>query len=170
MTARKTRIMLTTIDVITLICGIVGFVLLFMSAAKSDYYAGIQEAVPGNADLKMAFGAFLALMVAIVGIEIIKNGDFDAMYDLKKVPVYCTNEVSKKLENIIFAKQINDALGCYYNHDWGILDDVDKEMNDIAVKSGKERVLAAYTTIYGEIYIITEADRSVTTILFAREY
>jgi hypothetical protein len=46
---------------------------------------------------------------------------------------------------------------------------VDKELNDLAVKTG-ERILEAYETSKGKIWIITEWDRSATTILFPNEY
>lgn len=46
----------------------------------------------------------------------------------------------------------------------------DKQMNDEAVRSGNNRILASYETSKGKIYIITEHDRSATTILFANEY
>ena len=48
--------------------------------------------------------------------------------------------------------------------------DEDKEMNDKALGTGAARVLAAYDTSEGRVYIITEQDRSYTTILFANEY
>lgn len=41
--------------------------------------------------------------------------------------------------------------------------------NEDAIESGL-RVLAHYETSKGGIYIITEADRSCTTILFCDEY
>lgn len=43
------------------------------------------------------------------------------------------------------------------------------EANDIALTNG-ERILGAYNTSQGKVYIITECDRSTTTILFADEY
>lgn len=43
-------------------------------------------------------------------------------------------------------------------------------MNDKALRTGAARVLAAYDTSEGRVYIITEQDRSCTTILFADEY
>lgn len=45
-----------------------------------------------------------------------------------------------------------------------------KKMNDSAIKNNDDRILAKYN--YGEtaIYIITEWDRSTTTILFVDEY
>jgi hypothetical protein len=54
--------------------------------------------------------------------------------------------------------------------DWGELDDFDKQQNDLAVKEGC-RILSAYNTNEGVwIWIITEADRSATTVLLPEEY
>ncbi len=69
-----------------------------------------------------------------------------------------------------FAKEVLKALSRYKNHDWGKLCEEDKQMNDEAIKNGNDRVLAAYETSQGKIYIITEYDRSYTTILFSHEY
>ena len=54
--------------------------------------------------------------------------------------------------------------------DWGELGDDDKMLNDLAV-THDERILSAYTLKDGtKIWIITEADRSSTTILLPEEY
>ena len=54
--------------------------------------------------------------------------------------------------------------------DYGIVGSDDAKLNDEAVING-ERLLSAYRTKKGEkIWIITEADRSVTTILLPEEY
>jgi len=54
--------------------------------------------------------------------------------------------------------------------DWGELDDFDKQQNDLAVKQGL-RILSAYDTDEGvRIWIITESDRSATTVLLPDEY
>ena len=54
--------------------------------------------------------------------------------------------------------------------DWGELDDEDKRENDLSLRNGL-RILSAYTTAAGEqIWIITEADRSATTLLLPNEY
>ena len=59
-----------------------------------------------------------------------------------------------------------------YRHvsgDWGDLDAEDKEANDFAVVQGR-RILSTYTLNVGvKIWCITEADRSVTTILLPEE-
>ena len=54
--------------------------------------------------------------------------------------------------------------------DWGIVSADDRQANDEALVGG-ERLLSAYRTRKGErIWIITEADRSATTILRPDEY
>ncbi len=53
--------------------------------------------------------------------------------------------------------------------DWRDLDEQDKRENDLSVQKGS-RVLSAYGTGEGKLYVITEADRSVTTVLRPDEY
>jgi hypothetical protein len=54
--------------------------------------------------------------------------------------------------------------------DWGDVDQEDQAANDHALEDGS-RLLSAYTTLKGQrIWIITEADRSATTILLPEEY
>ncbi len=72
-----------------------------------------------------------------------------------------------------FQTFVTTCLRRYVNHDWGDLDDEDREQNDDALESGDARILAAYkhnTHDDWRIWIITEGDRSVTTILFPHEY
>lgn len=53
---------------------------------------------------------------------------------------------------------------------WGELCDEDKRENEFSLKHGF-RILSAYrTTADVRLWIITEADRSVTTILLPEEY
>lgn len=53
--------------------------------------------------------------------------------------------------------------------DWGELDAEDRAANDRAVIDGT-RILSAYVIGNEKIYVITEADRSSTTVLLASEY
>jgi hypothetical protein len=54
--------------------------------------------------------------------------------------------------------------------DWGDVDEEDKAENELAVKDGL-RILSAYRLADGtKIWVITEADRSATTILLPEEY
>lgn len=69
-----------------------------------------------------------------------------------------------------FAEEVMNSLKRYLSCDWGNLCRDDKRLNDFAVKSGDDRILAKYETSISPIYIITECDRSCTTILFTHEY
>lgn len=55
--------------------------------------------------------------------------------------------------------------------DWGEVSEEDRELNNQALIDG-DRILSAYTLRDGEtkIWVITEWDRSVTTILLPSEY
>lgn len=53
--------------------------------------------------------------------------------------------------------------------DWGDVGEFDWAQNDVAVGSGG-RILSAYETSGGRVWIITEADRSATTFLLPNEY
>jgi hypothetical protein len=54
--------------------------------------------------------------------------------------------------------------------DWGELSEEDVQENELSLREGL-RLLSAYRTAKGQkIWIITEADRSATTILLPSEY
>lgn len=54
--------------------------------------------------------------------------------------------------------------------DYGCVDDEDRMANDAAVRCG-ERVFSAYLLTDGvKVWVITEADRSSTTVLLPDEY
>lgn len=64
-----------------------------------------------------------------------------------------------------------DFIERHARGDWGEVCEDDKRANDDAIKAGNLRVLSAYKTTAGDrIWIITEADRSVTTLLLPEEY
>ena len=76
-------------------------------------------------------------------------------------------------ENPDFDAFVQASLARYLQGDWGDLEESDKKMNDAAVKNGDDRILAAYKKNDGKawkIWIITEWDRSATTVLFPDEY
>jgi hypothetical protein len=63
-----------------------------------------------------------------------------------------------------------EFLDRHVNGDWGEVPDADKQENELSVEQGF-RILSAYTTSAGDkIWILTEADRSATTILLPEEY
>lgn len=62
--------------------------------------------------------------------------------------------------------------GCVERHfsgDWGEVCDEDKATNDDALDNGG-RVLSAYSLRGSRLWIITEADRTTTTVLTPEEY
>ena len=81
------------------------------------------------------------------------------------------------IEKLIFEEECDNTqeiAQCVIRHsncDWGNLCEEDKQLNDMAVVDGG-RILSAYEI--GEdrikIWIITESDRSYTTILLPEEY
>ena len=61
-------------------------------------------------------------------------------------------------------------LDKHANGDWGMVDAEDKAENDLSVREGL-RILSAFKTLKGKkLWIITEADRSSTTLLLPDEY
>ena len=55
--------------------------------------------------------------------------------------------------------------------DWGDLSDEDRRLNDAALKSGEDRLFSSYQVMPNlKLWIITEWDRSVTTLLLPSEY
>jgi hypothetical protein len=63
-----------------------------------------------------------------------------------------------------------DFLIRHQTGDYGLICEKDRKENDLSVKEGF-RILSAYKTAKGvKIWIITEADRSLTTILLPNEY
>lgn len=81
-----------------------------------------------------------------------------------------TRGVHNKIkEDVDFAIGVLDAFERYQRCDWGDLCEEDKAENEHALKEG-ERIFAVYNIGKEKVYIITEHDRSVTTILFPEEY
>ncbi len=70
-----------------------------------------------------------------------------------------------------FAHFVQTSIGRYYECDWGETAEEECLMNDAAVENGDDRIIAVYR-YHSDlvIWIITECDRSATTILFPYEY
>ena len=81
--------------------------------------------------------------------------------------------VDRAQKDHAFAAFVSKSVRLYENGDWGKTCKEDKAQNDSAVENG-ERILAVYEQAGVKepmkIWIITEWDRSVTTILFPEEY
>jgi hypothetical protein len=66
--------------------------------------------------------------------------------------------------------------GCAYltllhaSGDYGDICESDREINDWSIENGA-RIVSVYEKLFSEkIYVMTEADRSTTTVLLASEY
>ena len=64
-----------------------------------------------------------------------------------------------------------DFLSRHVRGDWGELDEHDRNENELSLKRGF-RLLSSYRLSSGDtkVWVITEADRSVTTLLLPDEY
>lgn len=61
-------------------------------------------------------------------------------------------------------------LGRHLRGDWGDMEPSDIAANDRALAHDDGRLFSAYETPHGRLWIITEADRSATTLLLPAEY
>ena len=67
-------------------------------------------------------------------------------------------------------EEMQVALARHLRGDWGEVDEDDRRENDLSLEKGF-RLVSVYRTATGlRFYIITEHDRSVTTILLPEEY
>jgi len=67
-------------------------------------------------------------------------------------------------------QQPGEFLTRHVNREWGDLSDEDRKENDYSLEHGF-RLLSTYRTHAGDkLWIITESDRSVTTLLLPEEY
>ena len=81
-------------------------------------------------------------------------------------------------ENAEFIQFVIDCLGRHSEGDWGDLCEEDKKVNDDALLNADDRLVSSYDypnkldnpLFDNNIYVITEWDRSATTILFPSEY
>ncbi len=60
-------------------------------------------------------------------------------------------------------------LARHASGDWGELCEFDRRQNQIALREGL-RVFSSYDVPAGRVWVITEADRTITTILLPEEY
>lgn len=75
-------------------------------------------------------------------------------------------EVAAAVKDENFFRFMINSIDRFAHYDWGDIPEEDKKMNGSAVKNDGDRIVAHYN----DIYIITEWDRFVTTILFVHEY
>ena len=66
-------------------------------------------------------------------------------------------------------KDLRPFITRHLSGDWGNTPDEDKMLNDEATKNGS-RIISSYLFNGNRIWVITEGDRSVTTVLLPSEY
>ena len=78
--------------------------------------------------------------------------------------------MTRGIAGTLTKQEINTALYRHQCGDWGTVCPFDWNENDEAINSGG-RILSAYESTNGvKFWIITEWDRSVTTVLLPEEY
>ena len=88
--------------------------------------------------------------------------------------VVCTDGVNNEIANEDSEyryEQIKSCVQRHQNGDWGDMDKEDIATNNEAHETDSGRLLSAYEKgVWRKLWVITEADRSVTTVLFPEEY
>ena len=93
-----------------------------------------------------------------------KQFDFPAKFSLGRV--VATPGVLASVPQ----EEINDAINRHAHGDWGIMPAEDQHTNELALK-GADRIFSAYLSgAKVKFWIITEWDRSATTVLLPSEY
>lgn len=78
------------------------------------------------------------------------------------------NMPDELLENQLW---LNILIHAHNTGCWHELDENDRKQNYAALEVGSEgRIFSAYTLLGERIYVITECDRSATTVLLASDY
>ena len=83
-----------------------------------------------------------------------------------------TSGVNDKIcKSAVFGEFVLASLQRHFSCDWGDSPEEDKQANDYAL-GVDERVLSSYESkeLKTKIWIVSEADRSYTTVLFPSEY
>jgi len=99
----------------------------------------------------------------------------NAVLNLVSQPRFPTGQVvmTAGIDDLVRHGRLNPApyLRRHLSGDWGDLDESDRRLNDAALQSGEDRLFSSYqVTPDQKLWIITEWDRSVTTLLLPSEY
>ena len=96
------------------------------------------------------------------------------MNSLPTIPLFPSGRLVATPAALALLEQTNklpvEFLSRHLRGDWGDLDEEDKTENELSLKYGL-RLLSSYQVSESEkLWVITEADRSVTTLLLPAEY
>jgi hypothetical protein len=95
----------------------------------------------------------------------------DQLFPLGRI-VMTTNLQRKLLEASpdTWEDELKGFITRHASGDWGDIAEEDQRENELSVRQGF-RIFSAYTTSKGiKVWVITEADRSVTTALLPQDY
>ena len=92
------------------------------------------------------------------------------MQDSRTVNLFSLGQiiVTDPAQEILERADIAKALQRHAKGDWGDIKQSDKEQNDIAVREGGALISAYLDYLQRRFFIITEGDRTVTTILLPK--
>ena len=82
--------------------------------------------------------------------------------------IVTTRSIAESVEAAKVSSFIRDHVTC--NTSSSCLCNEDLDMNKAAIENGDDRILSAFMHMGKKLYVITEWDRSHTTVLFADEY
>ncbi len=92
---------------------------------------------------------------------------------MKRQQLFALGQVVSTPKVLAFAEKYKiDLFQLLYRHqtgDWGNLDEQDKESNEEALINNT-RIFSSYSIAEDKIWLITEADRSLTTFLMPSDY
>lgn len=78
--------------------------------------------------------------------------------------------ITRNAKDVLPRVEVNAAIKRHLQGDWGDVCQSDWQLNEDALKQG-DRLLSVYHTQDGEkFWIITESDRSATTVLLPSDY
>lgn len=95
-----------------------------------------------------------------------------AEHDPRRIK-FCTEliVITSNVKEELPPEEVREALDRHFRGDWGDLCKSDREQNEAALEHGDRRFFSAYHTQAGtRFWIITEWDRSITTVLLPADY
>lgn len=87
--------------------------------------------------------------------------------------IVATRDVAERMNREkLFGDFVSDCLKRHVTGDWGDMCKEDAALNDASMKAREGRIHSSYTfpETKEKIWIITESDRSYTTVLYPSEY
>ena len=97
------------------------------------------------------------------------------LFDMGGLTLTCGVRDLMDRHGVEFTDKMLDCVRRHLSGDWGDICDEDKELNNEALRleqlgEESERLFSMYETEYCTLYVITEWDKSMTTVLLPEEY